>query len=273
MSADPPNRFNKGYPKPLNWPLTKEPPFIEGATMVNPRAGDAHGIEPPIYPEDPRFQEQISDFLESAFLTLQNKPSTRLLKKYNPREGYDGCVPKFMHSLFDPERPQDHAHLVHMDNPLKFPIFVLDWVRANKFPLSNPRTKFVDFEEEIINTTIEMAQLMGKNWKIGIDTKNQFGRPRPEEVFGVAPHIITAYKEGSPRHSDFLEGHGVLAAVTQILRNKYLLPYWADCEIYDGTFQWGAARVYSSRVHWWDCIIPSFEAVGFFPPNKTDFNS
>lgn len=278
-------RFNKGYPLPLQYPFTEIPPAqfeIDGSVhyshLASPQIGKPHGLpEPTHYGSDGFFAElqeviEVRSMVEAgiwpADFLLRHHPEP---ERFNP---YLLTTPLINEGLTDRD-PKSCADVVHMDLPMDMPNAVLRWLNEVMVPLK-ATTGHVDFLEAVPYVQEDIADATKRNLNKVFEAKYYFGRVRPEEALAnvyqeksmaIDCRSFTAYREGCPTHPAYPAGHAGAAAAVKVFSKHFELTEYYQDAIFDTAYLWSMFRTFAG-VHYADDNLAGLDIGGLVKWNE-----
>lgn len=262
--------YQTGHTRTQIYPITRDnfPPDDDASTLVNPKIGDAHGMEKPSMPGDVAFEKQVEDFLKLQEQVRQGKWPYELFAEYSPREGYDGGIPEPLRDLMSEDDIRGAARMVVMDHPMKWLVHLHEWVLAKGYKLKSPEPSHVDFLGPVVDVNLLLAQRLHANMHMAFEAKSHWGRLRPAEYFARLEQPIPEYLIADahhPHHTDYPQGHISASSSAQVLEEEFDMPLGARIAIFDSAYVIGQLRA-PLGVHWLDTAAASMKMCGYMPP-------
>lgn len=260
--------FNKGCgDNKFTYPLTQDQiDRMHNCDIVNPKVGKNYGLKIPDWFD---IEEAGKEILKVRLEVLNGTYPEWFMKKYWP---YDFEMPTHLPKAFEINGlsfadPQGLADVVHMDDPLDFPLSLKKVFTNPKYGgnanIKKWTPKYKQFLETVVDVNETITDYQKRFGHKIFETKWYFGLTRPEEVTGLGA-ILTAYDEGCPTHASIGQGHEALsqAGLLALHRSLDLSPEQIQEGLY-ASYLWGQFRCLAG-VHFGIDAILSILLVGGF---------
>lgn len=237
----------KGYDEPLPVPLTRNS-IPKKSALHSPRHGQAHGIDAPLYPGQPGFDEWLNEVVEvRRQVELMQWP-----RAYLENASGTGGVPELF-KLYDKRypdralgvteaRPQSAAEIVRMDDPVDLGIVLYKALSAMKADLNRdgPHVEFVEgYVQFLRRLSVRIHAALDKIF----DVKYFYMLERPETVLGLPGCLFTGDGYGAPNHPSYGAGHGAAAGATEsVILNTFDLREEEQAMVRDACYQFAHYR-------------------------------
>ena len=251
----------------LKYPLTQEQlDNLIPCDLVNPMVGKNHGLK---IPEDFNLKEAAKEIVKVRLEVANGIYPRWFMEKY---WCYDFPMPTHLPKAFEInglsfDNPAGLADIVHMDDPLDFPLSLKKVFTNPKYGgkanVKKHTNKYKQFIETVVDVNETITDYQKKFIRKCFETKWYFGTPRMEEVTEFGP-LATAYKFGSPTHCSIIQGHETLsqAGFLALHHSLDLSPSQIEEGLY-ASYLWGQFRCLAG-VHYGIDGIMSILLVGGF---------
>jgi len=224
--------FAKGLIGAAKFPLRKIPIRSSGAEMLVLGRND-YDAPAPRHLGEPGHEAELYEVLRVRDDVVKGIWPTWFLHDHDiqgtPAEPFLGFNPFI---VVDVEMPESAANIVHMDNPSDLGKLLRAWLLSNggEHPAVDNTGNGI-FLDLIPKCDAKLAKAVSEALWEAAQTKQFFGRARPEEIVG---YNCTHYPEGCPKHPAYPAGHGAAAGATfAVIESEFNLEkgteLWQTC--------------------------------------------
>lgn len=238
------NQFLDKFFSMLGFPLMNEPIAHNESRIVNPRAGDPHGLPEPLREGDVGFIAAHLEVLAVVMMVGKGLWPSEFLKKHALRPGFCPLAipPVLVDFGIDIAHPQRAARSVHMDDPLTVYQATLEWLLGQNVQLKPQyrTTAHRDFIGAHIETNQAYAVRQAELINRAFDAKWFYGAERTREwltsyVDWVQPYDVTIDADGMG-HPRYPAGHAALFSALMALIERFELTTEQENAILDTVY-------------------------------------
>jgi len=201
---NPPQTFQKGHLNEVEYPLSSLPLVSDGAEMVM-LGENLYEAPAPTMPGDDGFQAELDEVMRVRNDVLNGVWPTWFFQDHGMSATPPSTFKQVGVHVGDPEAA---AGLVHMDDPMDLGVLMRNYLLGL---IQRPEGQHGMFLENIPGFNAKLATAVNDALLAAAETKQFFGRPRPEEMLCFN---MTHYPEGCPKHPAYPAGHGAAAGAT-----------------------------------------------------------
>ena len=261
--------FEKGMaPNVCPYPIKKDQlDKLENCRLVNPKIGKNYGLK---LPDDWNIVKAAKEVLQVRLDVLNDIYPREFLEKYWP---YNFKMPDYLPKAFEIEGlsfddPKGLADVVHMDDPLDFPLAQKKVISNPKYGgyanIKNKEPRYINFLETVVDVNETITDFQKRYGHRVFELKYYLGVARPEEVLDFLGVKLTAYPEGCPNHPAIGQGHLALSqAGILALHKEFDLDEDQIKDMLYASYLWGQFRCLAG-VHYAIDGILSILLVGGF---------